>query len=309
VTSDGSSGFAAESGRYHLYVGYACPWAHRTLLYRKLKGLESHISISVVNPLMRDNGWTFEPAKGVIADPIHGAQFLHQVYTSTQPRYTGRVTVPVLWDKETKTIVNNESSEIIRFFDREFGSAGATGRCFCPPELEPQIDRLNAFVYNAINNGVYKAGFATTQKAYEMAVRTLFEALDRLERRLEHNRYLLGEQITEADWRLFTTLVRFDPVYVGHFKCNQRRLVDYQNLWAYTRDIYQVPGVAETVNLDHIKQHYYGSHLTINPTGVVPEGPAIDFSEPHGRDRRLAFRRGSGEALSHGLQATGTERL
>jgi putative glutathione S-transferase len=285
VTADGSSGFKAESGRYHLYVSYACPWAHRTLIYRKVKGLENHVSVSVVNPLMLEHGWTFEPADGVVPDPIHGAKYLHQVYTAARSDYSGRVTVPVLWDKETGTIVNNESSEIIRMFDREFDEVGASGPRFCPPELESDIDDVNAFVYDTINNGVYKSGFATTQEAYEEAVTALFAALDEMELRLQDSRYLVGDAITEADWRLFTTLLRFDPVYVGHFKCNIRRIVDYPNLWAYTRELYQVPGVADTVHMDHIKDHYYRSHPTINPSGVVPAGPEIDFSEPHGRNR------------------------
>jgi len=283
VTADGSSGFKAESGRYHLYVSYACPWAHRTLIYRKLKGLEDHISVSVVNPLMLEHGWTFEPAEGVIPDPIIGARFMHEIYTAAKPDYSGRVTVPVLWDKETGTIVNNESSEIIRMFDWQFDEVGASGPRFCPPELESDIDDINTFVYDAINNGVYKSGFATTQEAYEEAVTALFAALDQIDLRLSGSRYLVGETITEADWRLFTTLLRFDPVYVGHFKCNIRRLVDYRNLWGYTRELYQVPGVADTVNMVHIKDHYYRSHGSINPSGVVPVGPEIDFTEPHGR--------------------------
>ena len=283
VTADGSFGFKAESGRYHLYVSYACPWAHRTLIYRKLKGLEDHISVSVVNPLMLEHGWTFETADGVVPDPIHNAHYLHQIYTGAKPDYSGRVTVPVLWDKETETIVNNESSEIIRMFDWQFDEVGASGPRFCPPELESDIDDINAFVYDAINNGVYKSGFATTQEAYEEAVTALFAALDQIDLRLSGSRYLVGETITEADWRLFTTLLRFDPVYVGHFKCNIRRLVDYPNLWGYTRELYQVPGVADTVNMVHIKDHYYRSHGSINPSGVVPVGPEIDFAEPHGR--------------------------
>jgi len=284
VTADDSSGFKAESGRYHLYVSYACPWAHRTLIYRKLKGLEDHISVSVVKPLMLDHGWSFEPGGGVIPDPIFGAQYLREVYTAAKPDYSGRVTVPVLWDKEKGTIVNNESSEIIRFFDREFDDVGASGRRLCPPELESDIDAVNAFVYDSINNGVYKCGFATTQEAYEEAVKKLFAALDQIDLRLSGNRYLVGDTLTEADWRLFTTLVRFDSVYVGHFKCNIRRLVDYANLWAYTRELYQVPSVADTVHLDHIKDHYYRSHGSINPTGIVPTGPEIDFTQPHGRE-------------------------
>ena len=283
VTADGSSGFKAESGRYHLYVCYACPWAHRTLIYRKLKGLEDHISLSVANPLMLEHGWTFEPYDGVIPDLIHGARYLHEIYTAAKPDYSGRVTLPVLWDRWTATIVNNESAEIIRFFDREFDGVGASGPRFCPPELESEIDEVNAFVYETINDGVYKAGFATTQGAYEGAVTGLFSALDRLELRLSRSRYLLGDRLTEADWRLFTTLLRFDSVYFGHFKCNVRRIVDYPSLWGFTRELYQVPGVAETVHMDHIKTHYYGSHPTINPTGIIPAGPDIDFAEPHGR--------------------------
>jgi putative glutathione S-transferase len=277
VTADGSSGFKAEPGRYHLYLSYACPWAHRTLIYRALKGLEEQISLSVVNPLMREHGWTFEPAKGVIADSINGARYLHQVYTAALPDYTGRVTVPVLWDRETSTIVNNESAEIIRMFDRELSNLSSSAPMFCPPELEKEIDEINQLIYERVNNGVYRAGFATTQEAYEEAVTALFEILDELETRLGDQRYLLGDQITEADWRLFTTLIRFDPVYYGHFKCNLRRLVDYPNLWRYTRDLYHVPGVAGTVRFDHIKSHYYGSHPTINPTGVIPAGPVLDL--------------------------------
>ncbi|MCG6949242.1 MAG: glutathione S-transferase family protein [Acidobacteria bacterium] len=283
VAADGSTTFLPETGRYHLYVSYACPWAHRTLIYRTLKGLEPHISVSVVNPLMLENGWTFEDWKGVVPDPVFGASFLHQVYSRARPDYTGRVTVPVLWDLKTETIVNNESSEIIRFFDREFDSVGATGPQFCPPDLEDKIDELNSFIYQHINNGVYRAGFATTQEAYEEALIPLFDALDQIENRLSGSRYLLGERVTEADWRLFTTMVRFDAVYVGHFKCNLRRLVDYPNLWGWTRDLYQIPGVSDTVHFDHIKNHYYRSHGSINPTGVVPAGPVIDFDQPHGR--------------------------
>ncbi|MDX2436046.1 MAG: glutathione S-transferase family protein [Acidobacteriota bacterium] len=296
VTEDGSSGFKAESGRYHLYVSLACPWAHRTLIYRQLKGLEDHISVSVVNPLMLENGWTFDEAPGVIPDTVNGARCLYEVYTAARSDYSGRVTVPILWDKETATIVNNESSEIIRMFDHEFDSVGATGPVYCPPDLRPDIDEMNAFVYNAINNGVYRAGFATTQKAYDEAVRSLFAALDQIELVLSSFRYLTGDTLTETDWRLFTTLVRFDPVYVGHFKCNLRRVVDSRNLWDYTRELYQVPGVAETVNVDHIKTHYYRSHPTINPTRVVPTGPEIDFEAPHGREALGAAR--SGDATS-----------
>jgi len=291
VTADGSSGFKAESGRYHLYVSLACPWAHRTLIYRKLKGLEKHISLSVVNPLMLENGWTFDDWPGVIPDPINQARYLYEVYTAARPDYTGRVTVPVLWDRETSTIVNNESSEIIRMLDSEFDAVGAAGPVYCPPDLRSDIDEINAFVYDTINNGVYKAGFATTQEAYDEAVRSLFAALDQVELILSSFRYLNGDTLTEADWRLFTTLLRFDPVYVGHFKCNLKRIVDYPNLWGYTRELYQYPGVAGTVNMDHIKNHYYRSHPTINPSGVVPAGPEIDFEFPPEREALDTARR------------------
>ena len=282
----GEAGFKAEPGRYHLYVSLACPWAHRTLIFRALKGLQGMIDVSVVSPLMRESGWTFrDDFDGVVADPLHGAEFAHQIYTKADPSYTGRVTVPILWDKKTGTIVSNESSEIIRMFNSAFDDAGAKPGDYYPGDLRPEIDAVNALIYNTVNNGVYKAGFATTQGAYEEAVGALFETLDTLEQRLADRRYLLGDRITEADWRLFTTLVRFDPVYVGHFKCNIRRIADYPNLWGYTRDLYQRPGVAETVDMAHIKTHYYASHQTINPTGVVPAGPDIDFSAPHGRDQ------------------------
>jgi putative glutathione S-transferase len=277
VTADGSSGFPAASGRYHLYVSYACPWAHRTLIFRKLKNLEKHISISVVNPLMREHGWTFEPGPGVIADPVDDSRFLYEVYTRAMPDYTGRVTVPILWDTETGTIVNNESSEIIRMFNSAFDVIGATGPDFYPAELAKDIDIINEMVYHDVNNGVYRAGFATTQEAYEEAVKGLFDALDELETILSKQPYLVGDRLTEADWRLFTTLLRFDPVYVGHFKCNIRRIADYPNLWDFTKRLYRMEGVAETVHMDHIKKHYYESHLTINPTGIVPVGPEIDF--------------------------------
>lgn len=289
VTADGSAGysgvggFKAEPNRYHLYVSLACPWAHRTIIYRKLKGLEDLISMSVVNSFMGEEGWTFEPGEQVVADPIHHASRLHQVYTATMSDYTGRVTVPVLWDKKTNTIVSNESSEIIRMFNSSFDGVGAKKGDFCPPALLTEIDELNAFIYPNINNGVYRAGFATTQEAYDEAVIDVFNALDTLEKRLSTHRYLTGNTITEADWRLFTTLVRFDPVYVGHFKCNLRRIVDYPNLWGYLRDLYQVPGISETVDIDYIKKHYYGSHETINPTRIVPAGPDIDFTKPHNR--------------------------
>lgn len=316
VTADGApgptgeGGFAAEAGRYHLYVSLACPWAHRTLIYRALKGLGGMISVSVVHWRMGEQGWTFEDGPGVISDPINGAAFLHQVYTAAEPSFTGRVTVPVLWDRRRATIVNNESSEIIRMFDQAFDGLGAKAGDRYPEPLRGTIDALNERIYGAVNNGVYKAGFATTQAAYEEAVGPLFDALDWLEGRLAQSRYLCGDEPTEADWRLFPTLMRFDAVYVGHFKCNWRRLVDYSNLWAYTRDLFQVPGIAETVNLDHAKRHYYESHRGINPTGIVPVGPDIDFDEPHGRaDARYASRPGvSQPATRHhgpGLAATG----
>lgn len=293
VTPDGSpgpsgrGGFKAEAGRYHLYVSLACPWAHRTLIFRKLKGLEEMIDISVVHWLMLEEGWTFTEGPGVIPDR-HGARFLREVYTRAEPRYTGRVTVPVLWDKATGTIVNNESSEIIRMFNSAFDACGATAGDYYPEDLRQEIDGLNTRIYDKVNNGVYKAGFATTQDAYEAAVTELFETLNFLDERLSTRRYLLGNRLTEADWRLFTTLIRFDPVYVGHFKCNLRRIADYPNLSGYLRDLYQLPGIAETVNMLHIKSHYYQSHRTINPTGIVPKGPAIDLSSPPERARRFS---------------------
>ncbi len=279
LSDDGSTPFPAEAGRYHLYVSYACPWAHRTLIFRALKGLEEAISVSVVEPLMLENGW--ELADG--ADPVNGARYLFQVYQRADPAYTGRVTVPVLWDRRTGTIVNNESAAIIRMFNDAFASAEGDGVDYYPVPLRPEIDRTNAFVYEAINNGVYRTGFATTQEAYEEAFENLFAALDDLEARLGGQRYLAGDRLTEADWRLFTTLIRFDAVYYGHFKCNRRRLADYANLGGLTRELYQTPAVRETVRFDHIKRHYYGSHRTINPTGIVPLGPDLDFDRPHGR--------------------------
>jgi putative glutathione S-transferase len=285
----GSGGYKAEPGRYHLYVSYACPWAHRTLIFRMLKRLEEVVSLSVVNWHMGEQGWTFEDGPGVIPDPVIGARFLHQIYTTAKPGMTGRVTVPLLWDKNTRTIVSNESSEILRMFNSAFDPWGDASRDFYPKPLRAEIDAINQRVYETVNNGVYKAGFATTQAAYDEAVAALFETLDFLEARLKVQRYLTGDRITEADWRLFTTLMRFDPVYYSHFKCNLRRLADYPNLWNYAKDLYQVPGVAETVRLDHIKNHYYGSQRTVNPTGIVPRGPIIDYSTPHDR-ARLAVR-------------------
>jgi putative glutathione S-transferase len=288
VTADGSSGFKAEPGRYHLYVSLACPWAHRTLIFRKLKGLEEVVSVSVVHWHMGAEGWEFREGHGTIPDPVLGASRLHRIYSAARAGYTGRVTVPVLWDKQQGSIVNNESSEIIRMFNSAFEAWARPGLDFYPEDLRGAIDEINETVYHGVNNGVYKAGFATSQEAYEEAFDALFDTLDALEDRLARQRYLVGGRLTEADWRLFTTLVRFDPVYVGHFKCNKRRLVDYPNLWAYTRELYQVPGVAGTVDLHHIKRHYYGSHTAINPTGIVPKGPEIDFGTPHDRDRLKA---------------------
>ncbi|MBA3988102.1 MAG: glutathione-dependent reductase [Idiomarina sp.] len=289
ITPDGSAGesgeggFKAESGRYHLYVSYACPWAHRTLIFRQLKGLESHISYSAVQPLMLENGWEF--GQGELKDPLFDHKFLHQIYTQTDPDYSGRVTVPVLWDKQRNTIVSNESAEIIRMLNSAFNDITGNHDDYYPEELRADIDEINDFVYDNINNGVYKCGFATTQQAYEEAFDALFAALDKLEQRLAGQRYLVGGRMTEADWRLFTTLVRFDPVYVGHFKTNLKRIADYPNLYSYMRELYQVSGVASTVNMDHIKQHYYGSHDTINPTGVVPVGPDLDLTAPHDRSK------------------------
>ena len=280
----GSAGFKAEAGRYHLYVSYACPWANRTLIFRKIKGLEKIISLSVVHWHMAEDGWTFVEGEGVIADPNLNANYLRDIYLKANNIYSGRVTVPVLWDKKTNTIVSNESSEIIRMFNSAFDEIGATEGDYYPESLREDIDALNERIYDTINNGVYKAGFATTQEAYEEAVVALFETLDWLDARLNLQRYVTSDQITEADWRLFTTLIRFDAVYVGHFKCNLKRLLDYSNLWAYTRDLYQQAGIAETINMYHIKQHYYGSHTTVNPTGIVPMGPEIDYLEPHNRN-------------------------
>jgi putative glutathione S-transferase len=290
VTPDGSAGpsgvagFAAEPGRYHLYVSLACPWAHRTLIFRKLKGLEDMISISAVHWFMGREGWCFEPGPGVIADPIFGARALYEIYAASDTRYTGRVTVPVLFDKKTRKIVNNESSEIIRMFNSAFDGVGARKLDLYPVDLRPEIDALNTRIYDSVNNGVYRAGFAATQAAYEEAVMPLFETLDYLEDRLQTRRYLCGARLTEADWRLFTTLIRFDPVYVGHFKCNLRRIADYKSLSGWLRDLYQIEGIAETVDLLHIKRHYYESHSRLNPSGIVPQGPMLDWDAPAQRD-------------------------
>lgn len=289
VTADGSAGptgaggFRAEAGRYHLYVSLACPWANRTLIFRALKGLEDMVGVSVVNPYMGEHGWTFEASPGVVPDPVGGARYLYEVYLRAQPGYSGRVTVPLLWDRERNTIVSNESADIIRMFNSAFDKVGAAAGDYAPAELRGQIDAMNARIYDAVNNGVYKAGFATEQGVYEDEVGKLFACLDELDALLGKQRYLVGDRLTEADWRLFTTLIRFDAVYHGHFKCNVKRLSDYGNLWSYTRELYQIPGVAATVNFDHIKHHYYRSHPSINPNRIVPVGPMLDLNQPSSR--------------------------
>ncbi|WP_419735572.1 glutathione S-transferase family protein [Pseudomonas sp. COR18] len=291
VTADGQpgpsgeGGFVAEAGRYHLYVSLACPWAHRTLILRKLKGLESLIDVSVVSWLMLENGWTFDKSHGSTGDHLDGLAFMHQRYTADTADYTGRVTVPVLWDKKLKRIVSNESAEIIRMFNSAFNGLTGNTLDFYPQALRPVVDEWNERIYPAVNNGVYRAGFATSQSAYETAFDALFVELDQLERHLSQHRYLAGEYLTEADVRLFTTMIRFDAVYHGHFKCNLRRIADYPNLSNWLREMYQWPGVGETVDFTHIKGHYYASHRTINPTGVVPKGPEQDFTGSHDRER------------------------
>lgn len=283
VTADGSSGFRAEPGRYHLYVSLACPWAHRTIIVRRLKRLEDVISMSVVDPVRDERGWAFREGRGHGPDPVNGFAFLSEAYEASDPGFEGRVTVPVLWDRRTGRIVNNESPEVIRILNSAFDEWGDASVDLYPAGLRDEIDAVNDRVYERVNNGVYRAGFATTQAAYEEAFDALFAELDHLDARLRGQRYLVGDRPTEADWRLFTTLIRFDAVYVGHFKCNLRRIVDFPALWPYLRDLYQVPGVAETVDFDHIKRHYYVTHDSINPTGIVPKGPALDLSLPHGR--------------------------
>jgi len=286
ITPDGSpgptgrGGFKAEAGRYHLYIARACPWAHRTTIFRALKGLEDMIDLSVTHWLMLENGWTFEDAPGVIPDSVHGARFVYELYAKSEPDYSGRVTVPVLWDKKTSRIVNNESADIIRMLNSAFDGIGAKAGDYYPQSLRAEIEAVNKRVYDTLNNGVYKAGFAGSQDAYDEAVVPLFETLDWLEEKLSRADYLVGDRLTEADWRLFTTLLRFDPVYHTHFKCNLRRLVDYPALWRYTRRLYQHPGIKPTVNFDHIKGHYFQSHRWINPTGIVPKGPIVDFDAP-----------------------------
>ncbi len=285
IRADGSSGFPAEADRYHLYVSLACPWAHRTLITRQLKGLTAAISISIVDPIMAEQGWEFSTGPDCIPDTVNQARYLREIYLKADRDYSGRVTVPVLWDKQTNTIVNNESREIMRMLDMEFGAVAESTCNLYPEPLRQQIDQTIDAIYQPINNGVYRAGFATQQAAYETAVTELFEALDHWEQVLQQQRYLCGNQLTEADICLFTTLLRFDPVYYGHFKCNLRRIVDYPNLWGYLRDVYQTPGVKQTCNLDHIKRHYYISHTRVNPSGIVPKGPIWDLDSPSQRDR------------------------
>jgi putative glutathione S-transferase len=292
VKRDGSSAYEPERGRYHLYVSFACPWAHRTIILRKLKGLESAIGMTVVDPIRDERGWAFRDGSGHSEDPINGFNFLSEAYYATDPDYHGRVTVPVLWDTKTKRIVSNSDDDLLRMFNSEFGEFATNDYDFFPLDLRDKIEALNKTIYERVNNGVYLAGFATKQKVYERAAKRLFETLDELDARLDTGRYLLGDRMTEADWRLFPTLIRFDSVYHGHFKCNIRRIIDYPNLWPYLRDLYQHDGVAGTVNFDHIKRHYYMTHGHINPTRIVPIGPALALSAPHGRG-------GTGAVPSH----------
>jgi len=285
VTADGSSGYPAEAGRYHLYVSWACPWAHRTIIVRALKRLEGTIGMTVVDPIRDEKGWAFREGPGHSLDPVNGFHLLSEAYTASDPNYRGRVTVPVLWDTVTKRIVSNSDDDLMRIFNSEFHRFSDNALDLYPNKLRKEIDELNAFVYDNVNDGVYRAGFATSQRAYERAVRRLFDALDQLDARLATRRYLFGKNFVETDWRLFVTLIRFDAVYHGHFKCNLRRIVDYPNLFGYLRDLYQTDGIAATVNLDHIKRHYYLTHHEINPTGIVPLGPDQDLASPHGRER------------------------
>ena len=285
VTADGSSGYPAEAGRYHLYVSWACPWAHRTIIVRALKRLEGTIDMTVVDPIRDEKGWAFREGPGHSLDPVNGFHLLSEAYTASDPNYRGRVTVPVLWDTVTKCIVSNSDDDLMRIFNSEFHRFSDNALDLYPNKLRKEIDELNAFVYDNVNDGVYRAGFATSQRAYERAVRRLFDALDQLDARLATRRYLFGKNFVETDWRLFVTLIRFDAVYHGHFKCNLRRIVDYPNLFGYLRDLYQTDGIAATVNLDHIKRHYYLTHHEINPTGIVPLGPDQDLASPHGRER------------------------
>jgi len=283
VTADGRSGYPAVPGRYHLYVSWACPWAHRTIIVRKLKQLESVVGMTVVDPIRDERGWAFRDGPGYSTDPINGFHFLSEAYRATDSAYLGRVTVPALWDTVTGRIVSNSDDDLMRMFNQEFNGHTESTLDLYPEPLRPEIDEWNELLYEQVNNGVYRAGFATSQAAYERAVRRLFETLDRVEQRLAERRYLFGSAFTETDWRLFVTLIRFDAVYHGHFKCNLRRIVDYNNLYGYLRDLYQVEGIAETVNFDHIKRHYYVTHEDINPTGIVPLGPLLDLSTAHGR--------------------------
>ena len=289
ITADGAAGesgkagFRAESGRYHLYVSMACPWAHRTLIFRTLKGLQPHIDVSAVHPDMFGQGWSFAKDGVAQGDPLYGSEFAHNLYSRADPTYSGRVTVPILWDKQQETIVSNESSEIIRMFNSAFDGITGNTDDYWPLDIRDDIEEVNERIYSTLNNGVYKSGFATTQEAYDAAVHPLFDTLDWLEARLADNRYLMGDTLTEADWRLFTTLIRFDPVYHLHFKCNRKRLIDYPNLWAYTRELYQIEGVAETVDMDHIVRHYHRSHESVNPHRIIPINPVLDYLEPHGR--------------------------
>ncbi len=285
ITADGSSGFKAEPNRYHLYISWACPWAHRTAIMRQLKGLDQAISLSAVDPVMGEEGWVFSDYPGSQPDPINQVQYLRDIYIKAEPDYTGRVTVPILWDKQTQTIVNNESREIIRMLDTECGAIATKDIDLYPTDLQSQIEQTIDAIYQPINNGVYRAGFATQQEAYEEAVTELFDALDHWEQVLEQQRYLCGDRLTEADICMFTTLLRFDAVYYSHFKCNLRRIVDYPNLWNYLKDLYQRPEIKATCHLDHIKRHYYKSHPKVNPTRIVPKGPILDFDAPHDRDR------------------------
>jgi putative glutathione S-transferase len=291
VTPDGSAGpsgrggFRAEPGRYHLYVAYACPWAHRTLIMRKLKGLESALGVSAVNSYMGEQGWTFAPGPETIPDSVNNVEKLYELYTLADRTYSGRATIPILWDKHERTIVSNESSEIIRMLNSAVNDAGANRNDYYPEDLRAEIDELNAFIYPNVNNGVYRAGFATSQDAYEEAATAVFAALDKLEGRLATRRYLTGDRFTEADIRLFTTLIRFDPVYHGHFKCNRKRIVDYPNLWGFVCDVHQIPGIADTVHIEFVKRHYYGSHANLNPSRIVPIGPELSYDTPHGRER------------------------
>jgi len=282
----GEGGFPAEPGRYHLYVAYACPWAHRTLIFRALKGLEPHIGVSIVHPDMLSDGWTFrDDYPGATGDPLYGLEFLRDLYLKADPKMSGRVTVPVLWDKQRETVVSNESAEIIRMFNSAFDAITGNTDDYWPEALRGEIDEVNSRIYETLNNGVYRSGFATTQAAYDEAVTALFETMDWLEERLSRRRYLMGERVTEADWRLLPTLVRFDPVYHGHFKCNRAKLIEFPNLWAYTRELFQWPGVAGTINFDHITRHYHYSHESINPHRIIPIGPVIDWWAAHGRER------------------------